>query len=151
MKPSKISKIKKKIIEDIINIYEQNLELKDLVGEHILTGVDFNNQQIKDYGDEYQICQVIRFTLDGKTYIACEDPEDGYRSCMRWIRLSKETINNLEPIKILARMNDKCNTITLQILNIKNGKIILEIGTDNEDSYYPNWIAEFHKENLNEV
>ena len=146
MKPSKISRIKKKIVQDIVNIFEQNIELKDLVGEHKLSGVDFNNEQIKsEWSNEYALSQVVRFTLDGKTYIAAED---GFRGCMRWLRLSKKAPIDFKPIKVLARMSDRPNSTILQFLNIDNGKVILEVGTDNIDDYYPSWIASFNVENL---
>jgi len=55
------------------------MELKDLAGEHILTGVDFENETIEKY------CEAVNFILDNETYTAIQDPNDGYRSCMREI------------------------------------------------------------------
>ena len=58
------------------------MELKELVGEHMLDAVDFSDEQVKTWGDQFEACQVMRFRLDGKVYVAVEDPSDGYRSCM---------------------------------------------------------------------
>lgn len=144
LKPSKLSKIKKRIVENVVNLFEQNLELKDLVGSHVLTGVDRNQLEV----DGFEMAECIRFTLDGQTYIVAEDPDDGYRSCMRWIRLSKDKVTNLKSTKVLARMATNRAGDILEILNLKTGKTILEIGTDNSEDYYPFFVSTFEEKNL---
>ncbi len=52
------------------------MELKDLVGEHELSGVDTTRERVKKYG-AYEDCEVVRFVIDGKTYKATEDPDAG--------------------------------------------------------------------------
>lgn len=133
-----------------VSKYDKNLELKDLVGQHVLTGVDLDHQEVRDtWGEGFSLAEVIRFALDGKTYVAAEDPEDGYRSCMRWIRLSQQVCKEtFKPVKVLGKMKEDSSSTVLQLLNLKTGKIVLEVGTDNQDDYYPWFVKEFNRENL---
>lgn len=128
----------------------KTVELKDLIGEHLLTGCDESTKQIQEYG-ELQDCGVINFTLDGKTYSACEDPNDGYRSSMREIIESETpTTNTFPPVKVSAQLavpaSDGSNILELTCL--ATGKIVLRVGTDNSDDYYPSWVASFTPENF---
>ena len=66
------------------------MELKDLVGEHELSGVDTTTERVKPYGDYYE---VVRFVIDGKTYKATEDPNDGYRSYLKELEVTDEKSN----------------------------------------------------------
>lgn len=128
--------------------YETDLELKDLVGTHSLSGVDFDNQEVKDWGDSFVLSQVIRFTLSRKTYVACENPDDGYRSTMRWIRLSeKPCATRFSPVKVVGSMKEGNNT-TIEFRHSKTGEVVLEVGTDNQDDYYPWYVASFYPEKL---
>ncbi len=68
------------------------MELKDLIGLHELSGVDMETKQIENYNNDD--AQVIRFVLDGKTYIATEDPNDGYRSTCNDLEVSDEPVKN---------------------------------------------------------
>lgn len=129
-----------------------DIELKDLCGEHLLTGVDRSIETIEEYGNRYGDCEVLNFTLDGKTYTACEDPSDGYRSNMRYLRVSdKPTTNNFQPVKVVGRMKEndsyQINDV-LQLVDAVTGKTVLEVGTGNTDDYYPYWVAGFSPENM---
>ena len=129
----------------------ENIELKTLIGKHILTGVDFETEAVKQWDDCYEDCEVVRFELDGKTYIAMEDPSDGYRSCMKDCKVVDEKPKNVfDGVEVMGIMKpdgyDKNDTI--QFYDIKSGKIVLEIGTDNYDDYYPCWVGRWTPENL---
>ena len=131
----------------------KEIELKDLCGEHLLTGVDRSNEKILDYGDVYQDCEVLNFTLDGKTYTACENPDDGYRSNMRYLRVTDSpTTNTFAPCKVIGRMKpdykygDK-NEV-LELIDAATGQTVLEVGTANVDDYYPCWVGSFSPENM---
>lgn len=128
------------------------MELSDLIGEHELSGVDETSESIKQWGDRYEDCNVIRFVLDGKTYKAIEDPDDGYRSHCKEIEVSDEIVsNNFPPQKVLARMKDNeryQNNDTIQFIDVVTGKVVLEVGTDNADDYYPFCIMRWSPENL---
>jgi hypothetical protein len=57
------------------------IELENLIGEHLLSGVD--NIQV----DETEPIDAILFILDGVTYMAIEDPDDGYRSMLAELKI----------------------------------------------------------------
>jgi hypothetical protein len=128
------------------------MELKELVGEHVLSGVDMDNSKVKMWGENFEDCEVIRFVLDGKTYTATEDPEDGYRSCMKDIVVSEEVVSNsFFGVDVVASMreNEPCEVNDVLVLtDTKTGKIVLEVGTENTDDYYPCWVANFVPENM---
>jgi len=135
----------------------KSIDLKSLVGKHFLSGVDESNVKIKQYNDEFEDCQCINFVLDGTTYTAVEDPEDGYRSTLKEVFASKEKVtNNFYPVEVLIIHRDS-NRISshflsdcdiLEFIDTKNGKCVLEIGTDNYDNYYPQFVASWTPENL---
>ena len=126
--------------------------LNDLVGIHILTGVDERKESIRTYGDQFQDCNVINFTLDGKTYTACEDPDDGYRSRMRYLRVSETpTTNTFEGCRVMGKMQDDSDyekNDVLILTDVATGDDVLEVGTSNTDDYYPSFVASFHPERM---
>ncbi len=123
------------------------MELKELVGKHKLYGVDFETFETK-YGD----AQLIRFKLGRNIYVATENPEDGYRSCMAEITISKDKMKNtFKPQRVIARcwaQNKYNEADMLELISVKTGKIVLEVGTDNSDDYYPSFVASFTPENF---
>ena len=127
------------------------MELVDLVGEHMLDGVDFFNEKIQQWGDSFEWAQVCRFRLDGITYAVIEDPDDGYRSSMKEIAISTNTLTNIFPsIRVLGRhriagaYGDPADV--LELIDMKTGKVVLEVGTDKTDDYYPSFVSAFHPE-----
>jgi hypothetical protein len=124
------------------------MELEELVGEHILDAVDLSSENIKvEYGDWFEDCEIIRFRLDGVCYEAIANPEDGYRSSMREIRVSEKPMVNVFPgVRVLAKMKDRDTyqeNDTLQLLDMKTGLVVLEAGTDNCNDYYPYFVSFF--------
>ena len=125
------------------------MELKDLVGLHVLDAVDMEIGKIKNYMDWDEDAQIIRFRLDGKTYIATEDPDDGYRSHMKDINESTDPMNNsFPPCKVIGSMDEDQENDTLEFKDLVTGKTVLRVGTDNTDDYYPMFISEFNPENM---
>src|SRR5574343_347944 len=127
-------------------------ELKDLVGFHVLTGVDRGSIEVEDYGSP-SLCETLSFTLDGVTYTACEDPQDGYRSSMRYLIQDGKTTNNFRPQKVVARMrqNEEWRSAKdeiLELVDLATGKVVLEVGTNYYDDYYPCFVASFFPENM---
>jgi hypothetical protein len=131
------------------------IEMQSLVGKHLLSGVDESHLGIKTWDDDFEDCQCINFILDGKTYTAIENPEDGYRSSMDKLIESEEIVSNtFASIEVLClyknktnnRYSDDCDI--LEFYDTKNGKIVLEIGTDNTSDYYPSFVASFTPENF---
>lgn len=132
---------------------KEAVDLQTLVGEHHLDAVDEDTAQIKKWGDRYESANVMRFRLDGKVYCAVEDPDDGYRSSMDKLFVSDDAMRNaFPPIKVLARVMDRTEysgaADVLQLLDVRNGKVILEVGTDNTDDYYPSFVASWNPANI---
>lgn len=119
------------------------VSLESLVGEHRLSGVDMGSRKVS--GEE---CNTISFTLDGKTYTATEDPNDGYRSSMGSLIVTKEKCkNNFAPQRVVAHYINGSHD-TLEVIDCKTGAVVLRVGTDNSDDYYPSFVAEFTPENM---
>lgn len=130
---------------------EQTVYLDSLVGMHELSGCDLSVEKVENYGVT-EDANVIRFTLDGKTYTAVEDPTDGYRSCLEKIFVEDVSLNNKFPaVKVLARKKASdtwSNNDTLELIDVLTGKVVLEVGTDNHDDYYPSFVGSFSPENM---
>lgn len=132
----------------------ETVELKDLVGKHTLSGVDYFNERVADeWGGGFEDCQVMSFVLDDKAYSAIENPGDGYRSMLREVRVVGPALvkNRFEPIEVLAIYRDRSrhdSADLLQVYDTANAKLVLEVGTDHSDDYYPSFIAEFTPENM---
>ena len=129
------------------------MELKDLVGLHKLSGVDRIHKSIEDvWGMDFEDCQVCRFVLDGETYSVIEDPDDGYRSSMREIKKDSDTVNNIfTPQDVLCIYHESSNAGDCDILELrstKTGKLVLRVGTDNTNDYYPWFANEWIPENM---
>lgn len=118
-------------------------ELKELLGPHTLTGCD-TDRVIKG---KYEDCRTVDFVLDGRTYTALEDPNDGYRSYLGELLESSQPVKNTFPACLVTgeqRKNDEyhdCNIIDLR--DTTTGKVVLSIGTDYYDDYYPCFVGEF--------
>lgn len=128
------------------------MELKELAGEHLLDAVDFSNEQVKTWGEQFEDCQVMRFRLDGKVYVAVDDPDDGYRSHMNDLTVSEDaTMKNVfEPVKVIGRHREKGSygdvDDVLELIDAGTGQLVLEVGTESTDDYYPCFVASFHPE-----
>lgn len=126
------------------------MELQDLCGEHMLDAVDFSTEQFDSYGDgSFENAEVIRFRLNGVVYTATEDPKDGYRSCMRELVVSNaEMTNSFQPMRVIGRhrTTGRYDCDILELIDAVTGRIVLEVGTENTDDYYPGFVAAFHPE-----
>lgn len=124
------------------------MELKDLVGEHLLDAVDRDNTEVRRYDDVFDSCDVIRFRLDGVVYMAVEDPNDGYRSSMRSIESGDWPMTNtFPPVRVVGRHVTKGEyggeDDILELIDVVTGKPVLRVGTDNLDDYYPGFVCFF--------
>ena len=127
------------------------MELKDLKGKHILSAVDFGEENIKsEYSDVFEHSQVCRFKLDDNVYAAIEDPDDEYRSSMRELIIDdsdkmKNTFPNIIVVGVYVTENyGSCDI--LKLIDIETGETVLEVGTDKSDDYYPFFVANFNPE-----
>ena len=130
------------------------MELKDLVGLRSLTAVDMSEVKITEGYNAGETANAIAFTLDGQTYRVAEDPEDGYRSSAREIQAIPDVlVNQFQPCAVLVRYVDglrgyyAANDL-LEMVDTVTGKVVLEVGTENTDDYYPCYVANFTPENM---
>ena len=125
-------------------------ELKDLIGIHTLSGVEKGYIKDKDYYGAYEDCNCLSFILDGIQYTAIEDPQDGYRSCMKTLKTEKKIkIKNIFPdVKVFCFMKDDRDSDVLIFYAVKGAMKILEVGTENKGDYYPYFVDNFYPENM---
>jgi hypothetical protein len=126
---------------------EKDVTFDELLGKHILTGVDM--EQVKG---EYEDSQILRFVLDGRVLVAIEDPEDGYRSSLGSLKETKDVVKNtFPPCKVVgSKFPDGAyeeNNI-LCLTDVITGKIVMEVGTENYNDYYPCFVGVFNPENM---
>lgn len=124
------------------------LNLSDLVGAHVLSGIETG---VRAFDDSFwcETSNYIKFTLDGITYMAVEDPDDGYRSYMGEILQVDETCRiRIPDVAVLCSMKDEIDHDILVFRDAINGEIVLEVGTDYTDSYYPYCVMNYHPEKL---
>ena len=120
------------------------MELKDLAGKRRqLSGVDYAAGK---YAENIGIS--IMFCLDGVTYVAIEDPDDGYRSYMKDLAVSDTPCKNVfTPEDVICQYKGGDDDI-LYIKNPLTLNVILKIGTADTYDYYPTCIMEYRPENL---
>lgn len=127
------------------------MELKDLAGNHILSGIEVGQKTVERYFYQ-EACNYIKFTIDGTTYMALEDPDDGYRSYMHELEIVEEPCKiKLPNIFVCCHMRgngDYENNDILVFVDFENKKEILEIGTGNYDDYYPYCVLNYYPENM---
>lgn len=132
------------------------MELSDLVGVHKLDAVDFSSENIQErYGESFEFCNVMRFRLDGIAYVCVEDPQDGYRSSMRELQIDHKAKmkNRFAPVRVVGVYKDKGHGYSdqcdiLELVDEASGLVVIEVGTDNTDDYYPGFVSVFRPENM---
>lgn len=129
----------------------EHVELDSLVGEHELDAVDTYSERIKQYGSHFEDCNIIRFRLDGKAYTAIENPDDGYRSSMESLFVSdNEPMKNIfPPIRVVGRKQENSRwgiNDVLELVDTVTGEVVLAVGTENTDDYYPCFVGSFWPE-----
>jgi hypothetical protein len=136
------------------------IEFKTLIGLRTLTAIETGYVQDNGESDwrDMQQCNYFSFTLDGIAYTAIESPEDGYRSCMDRLILGrpdggdsvcKTEIPDTAVLVVFAKEDQNTDSETLLwFFAVENGKIVVEVGTDNSDNWYPQYVGCFRPENL---
>ena len=133
------------------------MELKDLVGNHLMTGIETGTAKRNCWGDKLINCNYVKFRLDGITYMAVEDPEDGYRSCCEELEIVDEECKTALPAILVeckmredAYANSWCeekNDI-LEFYDVANKQMFMAVGTGNIADYYPYFVFEYTPELL---
>ena len=127
------------------------MELKDLVGVHLLSGID---EGVEQYGESWERLDSsnVLFTLDGITYKAVEDPDDGYRSYLGDIFVSDTKPKfTFPPQEVYGRMmddDDYSSNNVIQFIDTTTNLVVLAIGTENTDDWYPYCVIRWNPENL---
>ena len=119
------------------------MKLKDLKGKHTFTGVEFGTMKM-DWGE----VNTVKFQLDGVTYVAVENPSDGYRSYMEDLYTCDDKIANPIPETDVVCVHKATHDDILEVNDVRNGKTILRVGTENFYHYYRVCIFEYSPENL---
>jgi len=118
------------------------MELKDLVGRHMFSGIE--------EGQIGQDCNTIKFTLDSIHYMAVEDPNDGYRSYLSDVVITDEAPKYVfPPVPVVCTTDNIIDNDILEFYDIITHSLVLRIGTENLDDYYPTCIIDYYPENLN--
>lgn len=130
------------------------MELSWFKGKHYFSGVDHiphqrtdRDSEYYDYGDDCLFC------IDGVNYLMIEDLNDGYRSNMLDpIFTEREIVNTFEKQEVMIKhrekgsyYGDECDIMEICSMS---GDLILEVGTDNIDNWYPSAIFNFFPENM---
>ena len=128
------------------------MELSELAGKHVFSGIEFGVTDIEAWFGKIEKTNCVKFTLDGVTYMAVEDPEDGYRSRLEDLVVVDEPCKiRLPDIEVVCHMMEddqwERNDV-LVFVDALNGKTILELGTANWNDYYPYCVMEYTPENM---
>lgn len=129
-----------------------SIRLDDLVGIHTLSGFDngpvLSNKSPMASG-YYEDANTSLFILDGITYMIIKDPDDGYRSWLGGVYVTKDVCKFTIPSHIVEGvMNPSEASDTIDFIDIITEKPVLSIGTDHSDDYYPSCVMYFQPENL---
>ena len=117
------------------------MNLKDLAGNHTLSGVD----RLADY---YGDPETISFRLDDKTYTVRQDHMDGYRSAASDdIDVSDDLpVFTFPPVDVVASWEGGDPEFDDELLTIRvvdTNEIVLHVGTSRSDHYYPCFVCEY--------
>ena len=133
------------------------MELRDLVGIHLMTGIETGTVKRESWWSVEDDCNYIKFRLDGVTYMAVEDPDDGYRSSCRELEIvNEECKTKLPDILVECKMRDnfhdtifgtETNDI-LEFYDTDNKQMFMAVGTGNTTDYYPYFVFEYMPEEL---
>jgi len=84
-------------------------------------------------------------------YSAIEDASDGYRSSMSELRVTTvratRKMNMFSPCNVIGSMRVGDSWI-LDLEDVETKKIVLSVGTDQSDDWYPWFVSKFSPENM---
>lgn len=140
----------------------KTIKLEDLLGEHWLDAVDYNTVQRESWTGRLTDANSITFRLDGVCYTAIEDPDDGYRSTMEELIVDDDvTMKNVfNPTWVLCRPSEPKREYyssehsnddgieLIEFVDVWNGEVILVVGTDHSDQWYPVFVSNWIPENM---
>lgn len=127
------------------------MKLEDLIGMHSFSGIDFGDEKYKDWSGMEDDRQYVVFIIDGKSILASENPDDGYRSMCNELELTDRDVKNtFPPQRVFCKMKDGgyYNHSVLELYNPDTAQLIMAIGTENYDDYYPCFHFEYLPQNM---
>lgn len=128
------------------------MKIKELVGVHKLQGIETGTRPATFVWSGATDCNYIKFRLDGVTYIAIENPDDGYRTFIEEIQVVDEDCEiKLPNIDVRCTMRPDTSIEKMDVLefwDFKTKLCVLAVGTQNIDDYYPLAVMEYYPENM---
>ncbi len=125
------------------------MNMEDFDGKvMMLQGVELTTESYGCAGGTYGVSQseVIYFKADDVVYTCFIDPDDGYRSYLSDIVVSDSIDRKCTFPPQEVRI--ECEEEMLTFIDTTNDKVVLEIGTDAYDEWYPIGIIKWSPENL---
>ena len=118
-----------------MTVAEVRKMLEELVGDHILSAVAYGK-------DGNGI-----FKLDGVTLEVVVDEDDGCRSYMDELKITKE-IPDMYEIPVFAAMCENADHDLIEMRDKRNGKTVLTFGTKELSDYYPSYVFDYQPQNI---
>lgn len=126
--------------------------------EYALTAMEEGYTTVPTYWRD-EPAGYVRFTLDGVTYEGVESPDDGYRSSLGTFLVVPTPIANTFPAqRVTARAGVKPEgdwysheeRDTLELVSVRTGRVVIEVGTHNIGDYYPSYVGSIDPSALGE-
>jgi hypothetical protein len=127
----------------------------DLVGETTLTSIRLDARHPFDAN-----ANGCAIELDNTTVFVFEDPSDGYRSSatepliihapLYSFGCDPEYVRVPVVVKLWEQSEYGEDADGIEIIDRRNGKTILRLGTDNVGDYYPSYTCEWQPQNIAE-
>jgi hypothetical protein len=104
----------------------------------------------------YKDANGVALAYCGKIFFVFENPDDGYRSCAEAPLVGN--VNRYEKPSDMITVRGLFSVISrssatqdgIDIIDLRNGKTLLELGTDCTDDYYPTFVCRWNPNNLYE-
>lgn len=126
------------------------MKLEDLCGDRTLNAIRTDVRHPFDAD-----ANGVAIELDNHVIFIFEDPSDGYRSSAATPLFGLGSLYEYAatPVYIRVPVTVAMRTGTsegIQLTDRRNGKVVLEVGTDNTDDYYPSYICNWMPQNIAE-
>lgn len=124
--------------------------LKALAGRHVLTGLDRETIEREIYGVP-ESSETMWMVLDGVCWEIWENPDDGYRGHHEGPEKSDRAVKNtFAPVEVLAIhvSGGDYGSDVLELRHAGTAELVLRVGTEDVDDYYPSWVCEWGPEEL---
>lgn len=127
----------------------------DLYGNHVLKAIRTDVRHPFDGS-----ANGIAVQFDEMTVLVFENPDDGYRSSANEPIIMNAPLYSLgcspeyihAPVLVrgwtTSQYGDGCDGI--EVIDTRNGKTVLTLGTDNVNDYYPSYTADWRPQDLAE-